>query len=178
MAAAWLTADVSKLLEAANHAVRAGRENPPPPLQFLSAAQAADLDAATAQIFPTDDTPGAHEARVVYFIDRALATWQKDQRRVFTNGLAELTKRARALTGGNGSSKPFAGLSRDQQHDVIASLEKDDHPFFNTLRGATIAGMFANPEYGGNYRKIGWQLLGFNDQFSWAAPFGWYDANV
>jgi len=61
---------------------------------------------------------------------------------------------------------------------VIASLEKDKHPFFDALRGATIAGMFANPEYGGNHDKAGWKLIGFDDRFSWAEPFGWYDRNV
>jgi hypothetical protein len=38
--------------------------------------------------------------------------------------------------------------------------------------------MFANPEYGGNFQKTGWKLIGFTDQFSWAAPFGWYDRDV
>ena len=42
-------------------------------LSFLSAAEAADVEAVAAQIIPTDDTPGAREAGVVYFIDRALA---------------------------------------------------------------------------------------------------------
>ena len=41
-----------------------------------------------------------------------------------------------------------------------------------------ISGMFADPKYGGNVNKSGWKLLGFDDQFSWAAPFGWYDRNV
>ena len=178
LAAAWLTADVPKLLATAEDAARAGREEPPPPFQFLTAAQAADLEAATSQIFPSDDTPGAKEAHVVYFIDKALATWQKDQRPDFTKGLAELARRASAASGGNGTSRRFAALTAEQQHDIIAALETDKDPFFFSLRGATIAGMFANPEYGGNYRKLGWQLVGFNDQFSWTAPFGWYDANA
>jgi gluconate 2-dehydrogenase gamma chain len=173
-AAAWLSADVEKLLAAGAHAARAARENPPPPLEFLTAAQAADLDAATSQIIPTDDTPGAHEARVVYFIDKSLVTWAKDQRPEFKNGLAELRGRASKSVPGATS---FASLTDDQRHAVIASLETDKHAFFFLLRGATIAGMLSNPEYGGNFNKAGWKLIGFNDQFSWAPPFGWYDAN-
>jgi len=46
------------------------------------------------------------------------------------------------------------------------------------LRGATVTGMFANPEYGGNANKAGWKLIGFDDRFSWAAPFGWYDSHA
>jgi gluconate 2-dehydrogenase gamma chain len=37
--------------------------------------------------------------------------------------------------------------------------------------------MLSNPEYGGNFNKMGWKLIGFDDRFSWAPPFGWYDAN-
>ena len=44
-------------------------------LSFLTAAEAADVEAVAAQIIPTDDTPGAREAGVVHFIDRALATF-------------------------------------------------------------------------------------------------------
>ena len=33
-------------------------------------------------------------------------------------------------------------------------------------------------KYGGNANKSGWKLVGFDDKFSWAAPFGWYDRNV
>ena len=44
--------------------------------------------------------------------------------------------------------------------------------------GLVLAGMLAFPEYGGNYNKIGWKWIGFDDRFSWAAPFGWYDRDV
>jgi hypothetical protein len=125
------------------------------------------------QIIPTDDTPGAREARVVYFIDKSLATWARDQRPPFRRAVAELRKRARV----HGAAS-FAALTEAQQHGVIAALEKDRHQAFQTMRGATIAGMLSNPEYGGNHEKSGWKLIGFNDQFSWAPPFGWYDANV
>jgi len=175
LAAAWLTADAPKLLAAAAHATRAARARPPAPFQFLTPDQAEDLDAATSQLMPSDDLPGAREAHVVHFIDTALATWQKDQRPVFAKGLAELRKRA---VKQNASAKSFAALADEQRHAVIASMEKDKHQFFFTLRAATLAGMFANPQYGGNFNKQGWKLLGFDDRYSWVAPFGWYDANA
>ena len=174
LAAAWLATDVAKLLAAGAHAAQAGRAHPPLPFEYLTPQDAADLEAATSQIIPSDGTPGAKEARVVYFIDKGLATWQKEQRGDFTKGLRELRKRAAAQSGAGN----FASLTDEQQHAVIAALEKDRHPFFFALRGATIVGMFANPEYGGNFDKSGWKLLGFVDQFSWAPPFGWYDANA
>lgn len=188
-AAAWITADAANLLDAGAHAAKTVRETreTAPRLQFLTAAQAADIDAAASQIIPTDDTPGAHEAGVVYFIDRSLATWAADQRPVFAAGIEELHARA-ATTGATQAGAPrrngapraalFAALTQQQRHDVIASLEKDRHPFFSAVRAATIVGMLANPEYGGNVNKTGWKLIGFDDRFSWGPPFGWYDAHA
>lgn len=174
LAAAWLATDVARLLAAGEHAAAAGRQNPPPPFEYFKTLDAADVEAATSQIIPSgDDGPGAREARVVYFIDRGLATWQKDQRDAFRKGIAELRRRARAH-----GAKSFAALSDAQQQSVIAAMDKENHEFFFALRGATIVGMFSNPEYGGNFGKSGWKLIGFVDQFSWAPPFGWYDANA
>src|SRR5262245_16932924 len=42
---------------------------------FFAAAEAADVEAVAAQIIPTDDSPGAREAGVVRFIDRALTSF-------------------------------------------------------------------------------------------------------
>ncbi len=173
LAAAWLATDVAKLLAAGQYAAAAGRQEPPPAFEFLRPDEAADLEAATSQIIPSDDTPGAREARVVYFIDHGLATWQKEQRNAFKKGIAELRKRARA----HGAST-FAALTDAQQHSVIAALDKENHEFFFALRGATIVGMLSNPDYGGNFEKSGWTMIGFVDRFSWAPPFGWYDANA
>lgn len=169
LAAAWVFADVEQLRATAEHVAALGRLQR---LEVLTPAQAAALDAATSQILPSDDTAGAREARVVNFIDRALATWQKEQRPTFEAGVRELDARAAKQVPG---ARSFAALADAQQHAVIASLETDRHEFFNVLRGATITGMLANPEYGGNFGKQGWQMLGFVDQFSWTAPFGYYD---
>ena len=168
-AAVWLAAESRDLIAAGLHAAKAAR------FDVLSPADAADIEAATAQIIPTDDTPGAREARVVYFIDKSLGTYAKDQRAFFEKGAKELRSRAAKVQRG---AKSFAALSEAQQIAVLTAMEKDKHPFFNALRFATITGMLANPEYGGNYNKTGWKMIGFSDQFSWAAPFGWYDRNA
>ena len=168
-ASVWLAAEARDLIAAGVHAAQAKR------FQVLSVTDAADIEAAAAQIVPTDDTPGAREARVIYFIDHALGTFAKDQRHAFENGARELRKRAGRVQRGATS---FATLPNDKQIEVIASLEKDKHPFFDALRFGTVAGMLANPEYGGNFNKTGWKWLGFDDRFSWAAPFGYYDRDA
>jgi gluconate 2-dehydrogenase gamma chain len=168
-ASVWLTASISDLVAAGRHAATAQR------FEVLSAADAADVEAFASQIIPTDDTPGAREARVVHFIDRALATFAKDQRPALDKGLKELRVRVAKAQRGTTS---FAALPNDKQVAIVAGLEKDKHPFFFFMRYATITGMLAMPEYGGNYNKLGWKWIGFDDQFSWAAPFGWYDRDV
>jgi gluconate 2-dehydrogenase gamma chain len=37
--------------------------------------------------------------------------------------------------------------------------------------------MFSLPRYGGNKNKLGYELIGFDDQHAWAPPFGFYDAD-
>ena len=168
LAAAWLLADPEQLRATAAHVAALARQAR---YEVLSPDEVAVLDAATSQIIPSDETPGAREARVVSFIDRSLATWQKGQHKVFRDGVRELNRRAGRVSRG----ATFDTLTDSQQHGIIAALEKDRHQFFNTLRGATLVGMFANPEYGGNFEKNGWKMMGFVDQFSWGPPFGAYD---
>ena len=36
-------------------------------------------------------------------------------------------------------------------------------------------GMFAAPQHGGNYKKVGWTQIGFDDSLNFRAPFGAYD---
>lgn len=176
VAAVWFAAKATDLLASGDFAARASREHPAPPLAILTADQASELDAATALIIPSDATAGAREARVVWFIDKSLGGFARKQRPVFEKGIAELKQRAAKAQKGATS---FASLTEAQQIAILTALEKDKkNPFFNALRGATIMGMFANPEYGGNFNKVGWKMIGFDDQFSWKAPFGWYDANA
>ncbi len=140
-------------------------------LVTLTAAQAADLDAFAEQIVPSErDGLGARDAGSVFFIDRALASFAKTQRPLFTKGLAEL-QAAAAKRG----ARSFAALPAARQTEVLKAMETAKSEFFAAARAAVITGMFADPKYGGNRNKIGWRLLGFEDRFHWMAPFGWYD---
>lgn len=130
--------------------------------QTFTDAEAEDVAAIASQIIPGDVTPGAREAGVIDFIDRAL----------FATGLADLTRRSAALHPGTTS---FARLDASQQTEILHQLEQSKSDFFTAMLAATAAGMFANPEYGGNRDKIGWKLIGFDDRFFWQQPFGYYD---
>jgi gluconate 2-dehydrogenase gamma chain len=137
--------------------------------QTFTNAEAEDVAAIASQIIPSDVTPGAREAGVVDFIDRALSSFAREQRPLFATGLADLDRRASAR------AKSFARLEASHQAEILHQLEQAKSEFFTAMLAATAAGMFANPEYGGNRDKIGWKLIGFDDRFFWEAPFGYYD---
>ena len=166
----WLASCLPEIIAAQEHAHRTAQSGAPAGFEFFAPGDATEVEAMAAQIIPTDDTPGAREARVIYFIDRALATFAAQERAAFVEGLKQLQKKTRKLFG---KAKKFSDLSADEQIMVLKTIETSQ--FFELVRTMTILGMFSNPEYGGNYNKIGWKLIGFEDQFFFKAPFGSYD---
>ena len=167
---AWLLLHSAEILAAQEHAHRAAQSSAPVKFEFFTPEQAAEIEAIAAQIIPTDDTPGAREARVIYFIDRALATFAVEERAIVAKDLKELPSKVKKLSK---TKKRFSELSSDEQIQLLKTIE--NNPFFELLRTMTIIGMFANPEHGGNYEQIGWKLIGFEDQFLYKPPFGFYD---
>jgi gluconate 2-dehydrogenase gamma chain len=162
--------DWPAIARAAHEAHAAASSGQPIVYTLLGTADAADVEALTSQIIPTDDTPGAREAGVTFFIDRALGSFFAHWRPVFMQGLAGFQAAARAAHPGAAS---FAALSSGQQ---IAFLHTVDHtPFFEQARLLTGCGMFMDPSYGGNRELVGWKLLGFEDQHTFEPPFGYYD---
>lgn len=137
----------------------------------LGNEEAAGLQAIAARIIPTDETPGATEARVIYFMDNVLGSSRAEVLQPIRAGLSQLQASANQEYGG----VSFSELTASQQDALLRAIE--DTPFFDTLRYLTIAGMFAQPSYGGNHDKIGWQLIGFEDRHMWQAPYGYYDAD-
>jgi gluconate 2-dehydrogenase gamma chain len=171
LGAAWLLSHLPEIEAAQEHAHHAALAQTPSKLEFFTLEQSVEVEAIAEQILPTDDTPGAREARVIYFIDRALATFATDDRTLFVEGLKDLQKKARKRFG---KTTRFSALSSAQQTELLKRIEKGE--FFELVRTMTILGMFSNPEYGGNHNQIGWKLLGFEDQFHFKSPFGFYDA--
>jgi gluconate 2-dehydrogenase gamma chain len=158
-AAAWLAAAWPAEVAAAEAAQKMGA------FTYFTPQQAREIEAMAAQIYPATDTPGAREAQVIYFIDLGLVTFAADKQPVYAKGFGELA----AACGG----RSFASLSGDEQIRVLTSIEKT--PFFRTVRDHTIMGMFAAPQHGGNFHKIGWQQIAFDDSLNFRAPFGAYD---
>ena len=171
--AAWITANYPAILAAQEHVRQATQAGGLPKLAFFNDAQAAEIDAMTAQIIPTDETPGAREAHCMYFIDRALSTFAKNNQQAYVQGLQDLQAKTQQLYP---QAAKFSALTSEQQIKVLTDIEKT--PFFNLVRRHTIIGFFARPVHGGNYDKIGWKLIGYDDSLNHKPPFGYYDAQA
>jgi gluconate 2-dehydrogenase gamma chain len=132
-------------------------------LETLTGAEADLLDAVVARLIPADEHgPGAREAGVVRYIDRALGGALASTRQTYAGGLDALDRYARSSRG-----KPFRDLSPVDQDSVLIDVETgaatgfagSSAIFFSLVLTHTHQGMFGDPYYGGNANYAGWDLL-------------------
>jgi hypothetical protein len=171
LSSAWLVLRWPAILAAQEHAQRAAESGQSAQFQLLSPQEAAEVEAVAAQIIPSGDTIGAREARVIYFIDRALATFDADKQPAYKRGLKDLRQRVQEVFP---TANGFSSLAPAQQIQLLTAIETTE--FFELVRLHTIMGFLANPSYGGNYGQSGWKLIGFEDQMIYEPPFGYYDS--
>lgn len=170
LSSGWLAANRAGILDARVFAAAVSGEHAGR-FSFFTPQQAAEVDAIASQILPSDDSPGAHEARCVYFIDRALATFLRDSQPIYTQGFDELQAKTGELFP---NAARFSALRSEEQIQVLQAIEHG--AFFSAVRTHTILGMFAPPDHGGNFERAGWNLIGFNGTHAYSPPFGDYDA--
>src|SRR5581483_355487 len=171
LSAAWVAANYAGIIAAEDYVLEAAQSGQTAKLAFFSPAQATEVEAMAAQIIPSDSTPGAREAHVINFIDRALTTFEKDRQNDYVQGLKDLEAQTAKTVPG---ATKFSALTSDQQIQVLTAMERT--PFFNLVRTHTITGFFASPIHGGNYNKVGWKLVNYDDSLNFKPPFGYYDA--
>lgn len=184
--AGWLAANWPALLSAAEHAHQAAKSGNPV-LEVLTPEQARELDALTSCLIPTDDTPGAHEAGVVYFIDRALKTYASEQLPTYQKGLEAVQKYTAETFPG---VTRFSEATEEQKLKILTELSAESDlqkgvprrglpagstDFLRTLRFDTICGFLVDPEGGGNRDFAGWKAIGRDPAHNFAPPFGHYD---
>jgi len=181
---------------------------------FFDAHQRATVEAAMARMIPTDDTPGAREARTIDFVDRYLSgidfiyakpdgsgferlegkradAWRQRVdivRGRYVAGIEALDRTARERFDAD-----FVELSEEQQDEVLHALEgpaeqeeeaaverarmqlygapvevalqqtsaEVELDFVPLLALHTRQGFYADPIYGGNHDRVGWEVIGF-----------------
>jgi len=171
LSAAWVLANYPAIAAAQEFVRTTAASGQLPTFAFFTPEQAVEVEAMAAEIIPTDETPGAREAHVVAFIDRALVTFERDRQPDYTKGLEELAAQTAKLFS---ITTKFSALPADSKVKLLMSIEQT--PFFDLVRVHTITGFFASPVHGGNHDKVGWQLLGWSDALEHMPPFGYYDA--
>jgi gluconate 2-dehydrogenase gamma chain len=187
ISATWIATNWPAALAAAEHAHNSAQSAVPPKFEFFTPELAAEVDAVASRIIPTNETPGAREAGVVYFIDRALATFASGDRKLYAEGMAELQARAREMFPG---VERLSVATAEQQDEILRSLDKggasNNRPFrprplaqsfFETLRQHTIAGFLIDPDSDlrGNHDGVGWRVIGREREHVFQPPFGYYD---
>ena len=203
LGATWTAAHWPSIVAAAEHAHHVALFPEDQKWEFFTREEAKEVEALASCILPSDGTPGAREAGVVYFIDRALVTFSVDDQKTYRQGLPELQKRVAELFPGVAI---FSAATPEQQIAVLESLDElgdktaaqrpqrlryrtsAAQPLFETLRVHTIAGFLIDPEVErkGNRGGVGWTVIGRELGHSFQPPFsaidkgypGWQPANA
>jgi len=139
------------------------------PLTNLTARETEILSAMIDRLIPSDELgPGALDAGVVRYIDRALSEAESDAADAYRAGLAALDTYSRYTRGG-----AFIDLSTVDQDSVLIDVQigaatgagvgfvGGSGSFFNMVKSHTWQGMFGDPQYGGNVNFVGWDLLNY-----------------
>jgi gluconate 2-dehydrogenase gamma chain len=151
-------------------------------LTFFTLDEAAMIEALASRIIPgSTDDPGAREAGVVTYIDRALSGAYARWQRAYREGIHALNVHTMLAYGDS-----FHRLPETDQDAVLGSLERGEAPnfpeagdFFFMVWTHTNEGMFSDPAYGGNRDLVGWKLIGFpGAQYGYSAEEMRYGADI
>lgn len=133
------------------------------PYENLTAAEADLLEAIIDRLIPSDATgPGAKEAGVMRYIDRALGGALGSSRGSYAANLPALDRYARSSRG-----KGFLELPDRDKDSVLIDCETggalgfsgNSGQFLGMVLNHTRQGMFGDPFYGGNVNFAGWDLI-------------------
>ena len=126
--------------------------------------QGRTVDAIAERMIPSDALgPGARDAGVVFYIDRALAGPYAHLKEVYRAGLAAVDAFSQATHGA-----AFLTLSAERQDAVLRAMDEAKATgfsaptakgFFELLWTHVREGMFSDPSHGGNRNFVGWRLL-------------------
>jgi gluconate 2-dehydrogenase gamma chain len=146
------------------------------PPTTLNSEEMETLICLLGRLLPSDSSiGGAVEARAYLYIDRALAGPYAKHLHSYHSGLAAIT--ALALKA---RAPHVRALPPEELDDILTRLEKGEvmeqltdgsnipiildsggKSFFRVLLQHTLEGTFGDPLYGGNYKFLGWQLIGY-----------------
>src|SRR3954469_20499693 len=133
-------------------------------LTSLTSKEAETADAVFERLFPADERhPGAREIGVVAYLDLALGGAYQGHIQTYRSGLASLDsvsqQRFGCAFGKAVAADQDAVLGELERGEVAGWLAPSQGEFFQLLGSHLQEGLFADPAYGGNREKLGWQFL-------------------
>lgn len=138
----------------------------PAPYRFFSEAEARLLIPMCEQIIPRDDTPGATDAGVIFYIDRQLSSVFSRHQQTYRLGLKSFRKTCLQVY-----QTPFEQLEFARQTEALRLIESGKAPkelwgnpssstFFNLVLDHTRQGFYGSPRHGGNRDYASYRMLG------------------
>ena len=124
---------------------------------FFNKHQYAAITELASLIIPTDETPGAREAKVNEYIDMIVGESSLDIKKVYLDGLAWLDKHSNAQ-----HRKKFIDLTNKQQVEILTEISNIKNTtrenelqakFFKAIKDITIDGFYTS--------KVGIEELGY-----------------
>jgi hypothetical protein len=106
---------------------------------FFTKAEYEMLTRLVSLIVPSDETPGAREARVEEWIDFLVRESDEERQRLYRDGLARLAAFCRERHG-----RDFHRLPEPLQEEALRATSVADAAFFRVLRDDTIFGFYTS----------------------------------
>lgn len=133
--------------------------------RFFTPEEALCIIAFCEQIIPRDESPGATDAGVIYYIDRQLSGVFHYDQETYRNGIKNLQAHCTNKYG-----KVFEKLLFEKQTKLLILMESNqmdetDWPkgkpsdFFNLVHSHTMQGFYGSPIHGGNKNYMSFEML-------------------
>ena len=133
--------------------------------RFFTPEEALCVIALCEQIIPKDQSPGATDAGVIFYIDRQLSgVFQYDQE-TYRNGIRDLQNFSKKNNG-----KTFEALLSKEQIKLMKMMESNlisekdwnlgnPSDFFSLVLSHTMQGFYGSPIHGGNKNFMSFEML-------------------
>ncbi len=142
------------------------RHGAPPPYLFFTESEGSLLIAICEQIIPGDDTAGATDAGVIYYIDRQISGPLARHQQSYRLGLESFRKTCLQVY-----KVPFEQLPFERQTEAWRLIEASNAPkelwadpaqgaFFDLVLDHTRQGFYGSPRHGGNRHYASYQMMG------------------
>jgi len=152
--------------------------------KFLGPYQATVMEEVTSLIIPSDNSPGAREAGIVFAIDNSISEYNRLQR-LYQKGIEWLDLKARELAGRDS----YLDLNQDERIEILNIADQ----YRSSLSGRGISSAVDRENLIGNQffkdvvrrtidifytSDLGWRVVGYHGPPQWAGNLDYSKCNI